>query len=106
MFTSDAAVRDALLPVLLVAALFQPAAGVVFVLDGVLIGAGDAGYLAWASSACTAAFLGPLAIVLAADWDLIGLWGAMGFFTLARLACLSVRVRGTTWMSVGAQVER
>ena len=35
LFTNDPAVRDLLLPVLLVAAVFQPVAGVVFVLDGV-----------------------------------------------------------------------
>ena len=46
LFTPDAAVRDLLVPVLLVAALGQPVAGVVFVLDGVLIGAGDGPYLA------------------------------------------------------------
>ena len=41
LFTTDDDVRRALVPVLLVAALGQPVAGVVFVLDGVLIGAGD-----------------------------------------------------------------
>ncbi|MDA4626750.1 MATE family efflux transporter, partial [Enterobacter hormaechei] len=46
VFTPDAAVQDALVGVLLVAALGQPMAGVVFVLDGVLIGAGDGAYLA------------------------------------------------------------
>src|SRR3981189_2141683 len=40
-----------LLPVLLVAAAQQPVAGVVFVLDGVLIGAGDQDYLALAGLA-------------------------------------------------------
>jgi len=103
-FTADPAVRSALIPVLVVAALFQPAAGVVFVLDGVLIGAGDAGYLAWASLACTGIFLGALAVVLAAGWGLVGLWCAVGVFTLARLACLWARARGTAWMRVGARV--
>ena len=51
LFTGDAAVQDLLVPVLLVAALGQPVAGVVFVLDGVLIGAGDGRYLAWAGAA-------------------------------------------------------
>ncbi|MGC5412024.1 MATE family efflux transporter, partial [Streptomyces sp. DT225] len=46
LFTSDTAVRDALLPALLVVAATQPIAGVVFVLDGVLMGAGDGPYLA------------------------------------------------------------
>lgn len=103
VFTSDAAVRAALVPVLLVAAVFQPPAGVVFVLDGVLIGAGDATYLAWASLACTAVFLGVLGIVLGAGWGLTALWVAVGVFTLARLAFLWARARGTTWMRVGAE---
>ena len=47
LFTDDPPVHDRLVAVLLVAALGQPIAGVVFVLDGVLIGAGDGRYLAW-----------------------------------------------------------
>jgi len=104
VFTSDHAVGHALMPVLLVAALFQPAAGVVFVLDGVLIGAGDAAYLAWASLACTAVFLVCLAVVLGVGLGLTWLWVAVGIFSLARLACLWLRARGTAWMKVGAQV--
>ena len=104
-FTSDQAVAHALMPVLIVAALFQPAAGVVFVLDGVLIGAGDAAYLAWASLACTALFLAGLAILFAAGGDLTWLWVVVGGFTLARLAFLDVRARGTAWMRVGAHAE-
>lgn len=46
LFSGDERVHSALTPVLLVAALGQPIAGVVFVLDGVLIGAGDGAYLA------------------------------------------------------------
>ncbi len=104
-FTSDQAVADALMPVLIVAALFQPVAGVVFVLDGVLIGAGDAVYLAWASLACTALFLASLAILFAAGGDLTWLWVVVGGFTVARLAFLYARARGTAWMRVGAHPE-
>jgi putative MATE family efflux protein len=104
-FTSDQAVAAVLTPVLLVAAAFQPAAGVVFVLDGVLIGAGDAVYLAWASLACTAIFLAALGVVLASGADLTWLWVAVGLFTLARLVFLGLRARGTAWMRVGAQVQ-
>ena len=50
LFTSDPIVLDLLVPVLLVAAVAQPLAGIVFVLDGVLIGAGDGVYLAWAQA--------------------------------------------------------
>ena len=51
LFSGDPEVHDLLVPVLVVAALGQPVAGVVFVLDGVLIGAGDGRYLAWAGLA-------------------------------------------------------
>ena len=47
---------DLLVPVLLVAALGQPVAGIVFVLDGVLIGAGDGSYLAWGGLVVLAAY--------------------------------------------------
>ena len=104
VFTGDQAVGRELTPVLLVAALFQPVAGVVFVLDGVLIGAGDSVYLAWASFACTAVFLAALALVLGAGLGLIWLWVAIGLFTVARLAAFWTRSRGTAWMRVGAQV--
>jgi Na+-driven multidrug efflux pump len=105
VFTSDRAVAHALVPVLLVAAACQPVAGVVFVLDGVLIGAGDATYLAWASFACTLVFLGALALVMAAGWGLTWLWVAVGVFTLARLAAFWTRSAGSAWLRVGAQTR-
>ena len=74
LFTGDAAVRDLLVPVLLVAALGQPVAGVVFVLDGVLIGAGDGRYLAWAGLLALAVYA-PVALLVAAPsaaaWSLV-----------------------------------
>jgi Na+-driven multidrug efflux pump len=48
LFTSDPDVRALLAQVIVVFAVFEPVAGVVFVLDGVLIGAGDGRYLAYA----------------------------------------------------------
>ena len=65
LFTNDPAVRDLLVPVLLVAALGQPVAGVVFVLDGVLIGAGDGAYLAWAGLVVLAVYV-PVVLAVAA----------------------------------------
>jgi putative MATE family efflux protein len=106
VFTSDRAVAHALVPVLLVAAACQPVAGVVFVLDGILIGAGDATFLAWASFACTLVFLGALALVLAAGWGLTWLWVAVGVFTLARLAAFWTRSAGSAWLRVGARRQR
>ncbi|MGW9629976.1 MATE family efflux transporter, partial [Agromyces sp. NPDC055520] len=47
VFTSSADVAALLPPTLVVLAVSAPLGGIVFVLDGVLIGAGDARYLAW-----------------------------------------------------------
>jgi Na+-driven multidrug efflux pump len=106
LFTRDGAVHAQLWPVLVVAALFQPVAGVVFVLDGVLIGAGDGRYLAWASAASVAAFLPAAWAVLALDLSqragLVALWLAIGVWTFARLVTLAVRERGSRWLVTGA----
>jgi putative MATE family efflux protein len=106
LFTPDAAVQDLLGTILLVAAVMQPVAGVVFVLDGVLIGAGDGRYLAWAGLFTLAAFL-PLAWwVHADDAGVVALWWAFGGFMMARLVTLVARERGDTWMVTGASVSR
>lgn len=110
VFTSDAAVHDMLWPVLLVAALFQPVAGLVFVLDGVLIGAGDGRYLAWGGLVVLAAFA-PLALAVAALADepgpgLVWLWVVFGVaFMGSRGVVLLHRARGTRWMATGASVR-
>ena len=102
LFSPDPAVQQALVPALLVVALIQPASGVVFVLDGVLIGAGDGPYLAWAGLAVLAAYV-PCALavgVLAAGFT--WLWAAYGAFILARLVTLWLRQRGDRWLVLGA----
>lgn len=106
LFTADEAVIALLVPTLLVAALFQPLAGVAFVLDGVLIGAGDGRYLAYAAVVVLAIFI-PLAAV-AITWPppnvpaLSWLWVAFGLgFIGGRAGILLRRARGTAWMVTG-----
>jgi Na+-driven multidrug efflux pump len=107
LFTPDPAVRDLLWPVLLVAAVFQPVAGVVFVLDGVLIGAGDGRYLAWGGVVVLVVFA-PLALLGTAlagpdTTALLWLWAIFGVaFMGSRAVVLLVRARGTRWMGTGA----
>ncbi len=102
LFSPDTAVQAALVPVLLVVAVLQPVSGVVFVLDGVLIGAGDGRYLA-AASVITLAVYAPLALsVLPAGGGLVWLWWAYGALQAARLATLWWRERGGRWMVLGA----
>ncbi|MDF1604420.1 MATE family efflux transporter [Nocardioides sp. YIM 152315] len=102
LFTGDDAVRDLLVPVLIVAALGQPVAGVVFVLDGVLIGAGDGRYLARAGLVTLVAYA-PVALALAAlSAGLVAIWVAFcTVFMGARLVVLVHRARGDAWLVTG-----
>ncbi len=103
LFTGDDAVSDLLVPVLLVAALGQPVAGVVFVLDGVLIGAGDGRYLARAGLVTLVLYV-PVALLLAAySAGLVAIWVAFcTVFMGARLVVLVRRARGDAWLVTGA----
>lgn len=101
-FTGDPDVRALLSAALLVVAVIQPAAGVVFVLDGVLIGAGDGTYLAIASVLATVVFLPLAGLVSWLDGSLVALWWALGGWMLARLVTLVARERGTAWLVTGA----
>lgn len=102
LFTSDPAVRTALVPALLVVAVIQPVSGVVFVLDGVLIGAGDGVYLALAGLVTLAAYVPLVLLVAVLDGGFTWLWAAYGGFMAARLVTLWLRQRGETWMVLGA----
>jgi putative MATE family efflux protein len=103
LFSTDPAVRVLLAQVLLLVAVYQPVSGVVFVLDGVLIGAGDNRFLAVASILATGVFL---VCAAAARWlggGLTGLWLAIGAFMLARLVTLGARARSPAWAVTGAR---
>lgn len=107
LFTGDPAVAALVQPALIVLAVAQPVCGVVFVLDGVLIGAGDARFLAIAGGLNLVPFL-PALVVLAILHPTGGAglaWLAVTFFgvyMLARLATLGWRVRRPEWMTAGA----
>ncbi len=102
LFTSDPAVRDALIPALLVVAVGQPIAGIVFVLDGVLMGAGDGPYLAWAMLLVLAAFAPAALLVPTVGGGLTALWWAMNLMMAVRMATLWIRARSSRWLVTGA----
>ena len=102
VFTGDAAIAALVQPALIVLAVAQPVAGIVFVLDGVLMGANDARYLAIAGGLNLVPFLPALWIISATGIDgAVGLlWLAIAFFgvyLLARLGTLGWRVRTDQW---------
>lgn len=101
VFTGDAAIRSALAAVVLVMALGVPLAGFVFVLDGVLIGAGDARYLALSGIANLAAYA-PLLAIAAGTGSVLWLWASFGIgYIGARALTLGLRARGTRWIVTG-----
>ncbi|MFI7285377.1 MATE family efflux transporter [Streptomyces anulatus] len=102
LFTSDPSVKDTLLPALLVVAVSQPIAGVVFVLDGVLMGAGDGRYLAWAMLVTLSAFAPVALLVPSLGGGLTALWWAMTLMMAVRLVTLWLRTRSGRWIVTGA----
>ncbi|MCK6079305.1 MATE family efflux transporter [Microbacterium sp. EYE_5] len=104
-FTGDAGLAALIQPALLVLAVAQPVCGIVFVLDGVLMGAGDAKYLAIAGGLTLAPYVPALLLVGALHpGGAAGLaWLAVcffGVFMLARLGTLGWRVRRSEWLRV------
>ncbi|MFE5892280.1 MATE family efflux transporter [Streptomyces sp. NPDC056468] len=102
LFTSDTAVQNTALPALLVVALSQPICGVVFVLDGVLMGAGDGPYLAWAMVLTLAVFTPVALLILAVGGGLTAVWAAMTLMMAVRMLTLWTRTRSGRWLVTGA----
>jgi putative MATE family efflux protein len=102
LFGLSPQVRTLLLAVLLVVIAQQPIAGVVFVLDGVLIGAGDQDYLAVAGLVALAVFGVAAALVVTTGAGLVALWLAYAAWMLARFVTLMLRARGSRWLVTGA----
>jgi putative MATE family efflux protein len=104
-FTGDPDLAALIQPALLVLAVAQPICGIVFVLDGVLMGAGDAKYLAIAGGANLVPYIPVLVLVGALHpGGAAGLaWLAACFFgvyMLARFITLGWRVRRSEWLRV------
>lgn len=106
IFTSDQQVLDVLPAALLVLGISLPLGGVVFVLDGVLMGAGDARYLAWTSLVNLAVYIPVLwATTVVMPSGTIALVALTASFTivfmLARFVTLGLRARGERWVRLG-----
>lgn len=112
LFTDDPQVRSAIAAGLIVVALAQPLSGYVFVIDGVLIGAGDGPWLARSMVLVLVAYLPVIALayVLGAGhgsaWSVVALWLAFSGFMLVRGAFMWWRIRGDAWAVTGARRPR
>jgi putative MATE family efflux protein len=102
LFTDDAAVLSLAAFLLWIVAVMQPVNGVVFVLDGVLIGASDLRYMAIAMTGAAAVFAIGGALVLGFGLGIGWLWATLAAFMLARLVGLGLRFRTGAWAVPGA----
>ncbi|MFN0070737.1 MAG: MATE family efflux transporter [Chloroflexota bacterium] len=80
-----------------------PVAGIVFALDGVLLGSGDTRFMRTATliSALTG-FLPPIWLSLAFDWGLLGIWSGLTAFMVLRLVFVTWRALSGRWLVSGA----
>ncbi len=102
LFSGDSGVRDAALPALVMVAVSQPICGIVFVLDGVLMGAGDGPYLARAMLLTLAVFTPAALLVPVLGGGLTALWGTMTLMMTVRMLTLWLRSRSGRWIVTGA----
>jgi putative MATE family efflux protein len=103
LFSDDGRVLDKAQVLWPLFALMQPAGAVVFALDGILIGAGDARYLAGAMVFAGLFVFVPISLAaLHFDWGLAGVWWGLNALMVARLATLGVRFASGRWVVLGA----
>ncbi|MEJ5919647.1 MATE family efflux transporter [Corynebacterium sp. H78] len=99
LFSADPSVQDAIIsgPWWLLVAMI-PIGGIVFALDGVLLGAGDAAFLRNATvTAVVLGFLPPVWATYFFDWGLTGIWCGLLAFLFIRLVFVVARYRGNSW---------
>ncbi|MFN2561715.1 MAG: MATE family efflux transporter [Jatrophihabitans sp.] len=79
-----------------------PAAGIVFALDGVLIGAGDVGFLRTITIVAAVGAFAPLNLAaLHWKWGIGGVWAGLAAFIVVRLVGMVLRTRGDKWAVTG-----
>ena len=101
VFTSDEAVLTQASELWPLFALMQPLNGIVFALDGILIGAGDVRYLMWSMLASGSASVAVALVALTLDWGVAGVWAALLVLILVRLATLAPRFLRRRWLVAG-----
>ncbi|MBT0567858.1 MATE family efflux transporter [Williamsia sp. CHRR-6] len=98
IFTSDRGVLDVIDTPWTFLVLMVPIAGVVFALDGVLLGSGDAPYLRTTTLlSAVVGFLPAIWLSLVFDWGLAGIWTGLCLFMVLRSGALLARMASGRW---------
>jgi putative MATE family efflux protein len=103
LFTTDVSVIDQMQAIWWIFVAIIPVAGVVFALDGVLLGSGDAAFLRNATMACAiVGFLPFIWSALVFDWGVVGIWLGLGIFVCLRMVAVAGRVLSGKWLVTGS----
>ena len=103
LFTNDAAVLAQIPHAWWLFVAQQPVAGIVFALDGVLLGAADTRFLRTTTLACAlGAFLPLIWLSWAFGWGLAGIWVGLTMFLVTRMVAVVWRTRTDHWLVAGA----
>jgi len=102
VFSTDDAVVSLAGFLLLHVGLMAPLSGVAFALDGILIGAGDQRFLAWAMAGAAAVAIPVMVATRLAGLGIGPLWAGIWAFMVVRGLSLGVRFRSDRWQVVGA----
>ncbi len=102
VFTTDTAVVGLASFLLIHVGLQQPVSGLVFALDGILIGAGDLRWLAGAMVASSLLFAVGAAAVVIHGLGMGWLWGCIWLLMASRAVALVARFRSDAWLVPGA----
>ena len=102
LFTTDVAVRNLTWTLALVVAATQPVGAAVYVLDAILIAAGDGAFLAWTMLVAVVVFVPLGGLVLVTGAGVVALWWALVGWLLARLITITLRYRSGSWLRVAS----
>jgi putative MATE family efflux protein len=103
LFTVDSAVRTQAYVAWPWLVAMQPLGGVVFALDGVLIGAGDVTYMRDLTLIAGLGFFLPAVwLAYGLNLGLGGVWAGLSLFIVVRLVGMLLRIRGSRWAVAGA----
>jgi putative MATE family efflux protein len=101
-FTDDALVVERAHQIWWLFAALMPINGLVFALDGILIGAGDTRFLMWGMLSAAAVYIPVALLALHQDWGIVGVWwGLAGLIGVRALTC-GLRFLGSRWVLTGA----
>ena len=79
----------------------QPVGALLYVLDGILIGAGDLRYLAWTMLVALLVFVPLAAAVYVTEAGVVALWWALTGWLLARQVAVALRYWSGAWLRTG-----